>query len=200
MRRNISPVEQGISVALGALMLVPALKRRSSASGRLFRAATAALSAGLLSRGTTGHCALYEKIGLDTAGTPHKAADHERAVLVNLPRAEVEAALASATLPRLSLSPANVRLADAHDGKRTRMEATSHSKDSWTDLWKLKSFLEAGEIPTVEGQSTGHRSLVGKSISTVLPSARENAVHVGPEPLKVKPPRRLRDGTLEVRA
>lgn len=198
VKKNISTVEQGLSLAIGALMFLPIFRPKKS-TGATTRFAVTALGAGLVGRGVTGHCPLFERIDLNTRSQPTRSGDYERAVLINKSKEEIEAILASGDLPMMSLAPTNLRLSMAPDGKRTRVEAGSFSKDTWSELRKLKAFIEAGEVPTVEGQPTGKRSMIGKALGTIMESAHDNSTHIGPEPLKVKPPHRLPDGTLEVR-
>src|SRR5215210_1325650 len=57
---NVSKVERWASVLGGAALAAYALKRRSKGSLGL-----AALGAPLVWRGATGHCAVYEKMGID---------------------------------------------------------------------------------------------------------------------------------------
>ncbi|HEX4796769.1 MAG TPA: SRPBCC family protein [Humisphaera sp.] len=59
---NVSTVERGVSVASGALLAILGLKRRSL--GGLI---IAGLGGALLKRGVTGHCEMYESLGLNTA-------------------------------------------------------------------------------------------------------------------------------------
>src|SRR5215207_11223936 len=57
---NVSKVERWASVLGGAALAAYALKRRSKGSLGL-----GALGAPLVWRGATGHCAVYEKMGID---------------------------------------------------------------------------------------------------------------------------------------
>src|SRR5215207_4311227 len=57
---NVSKVERWASVLGGAALAAYALKRRSKGSLGL-----GALGAQLLWRGGTGHCAVYEQLGID---------------------------------------------------------------------------------------------------------------------------------------
>jgi len=59
---NVSTVERGVSVASGALLAILGLKRRSL--GGLI---IAGLGGALLKRGVTGHCEMYQSLGLNTA-------------------------------------------------------------------------------------------------------------------------------------
>lgn len=62
-RENVGSGERALSVALGAVLVGYGLGRRDLA-GLL----TAAVSTGLICRGLSGHCAVYEAAGIDTAG------------------------------------------------------------------------------------------------------------------------------------
>ncbi|MDN5942735.1 MAG: DUF2892 domain-containing protein [Nitrospira sp.] len=59
--RNVGEFERAISSALGGALLIGGLKRRS-----LPGLALAATGAAFLYRGATGHCMVYESLGLDT--------------------------------------------------------------------------------------------------------------------------------------
>jgi len=59
---NVSTVERGVSLASGALLAILGLKRRSLAG-----LVVAGLGGALLKRGVTGHCEMYDSLGLNTA-------------------------------------------------------------------------------------------------------------------------------------
>ena len=62
-RVNVGPVERWLSVAVGGALAAYALKRRTIPGG------TAALAgAALLYRGATGHCDLYQALGVNRGG------------------------------------------------------------------------------------------------------------------------------------
>jgi uncharacterized membrane protein len=61
-RINIGENERAVSVAAGAILALQGLSR-GSIPGLL----TAAVGGMLISRGISGHCGMYEKLGLDTA-------------------------------------------------------------------------------------------------------------------------------------
>ena len=72
-RANVGEVERVASAALGGTLLLLGLGRRS-----LGGAAAAALGGGLVYRAVTGHCHLYEALGIDSAadhGTPGASED-----------------------------------------------------------------------------------------------------------------------------
>jgi len=62
-RRNVGPTERWVSMIAGGALALYGLARRSLAGGVL-----TALGAGLAYRGVTGHCPVYETLGIDTAG------------------------------------------------------------------------------------------------------------------------------------
>jgi len=62
-RRNVGPTERWVSMIAGGALALYGLARRSVTGGIL-----ASLGAGLAYRGITGHCPVYERLGVDTAG------------------------------------------------------------------------------------------------------------------------------------
>jgi uncharacterized membrane protein len=72
-RVNVGPVERWLSVAVGGALAAYALKRRTVPGG------TAALAgAALLYRGATGHCDVYQALGVNRAG------DHGTGVVADI--------------------------------------------------------------------------------------------------------------------
>ncbi len=63
--RNVDPLEGKLSVAVGVLLLVAALFPRS-----LKQLLMLSLGGGLLYRGMTGHCSVYQALGVDTTKQP----------------------------------------------------------------------------------------------------------------------------------
>lgn len=174
MQKNISSVERGISVALGALSLLPAFRRRKGAN-LVLRAASAAIGAGFLGRGLTGHCAVSERLGRDTSDAAKSMQRQDRAIVVNKAKEEVETLFELGGAPIAKPSLASLTLSTAVDGKRTRIESADGEHD-WLQLRQLKAFLEAGEVPSVEGQSHGARSLLGKALVDDDDEASEDQV------------------------
>ncbi len=94
--QNIGETERVVSTVLGGALLVGGLARRSWPG-----LAMAATGAAFLFRGATGHCMVYESIGLDTnrdtsnpdraSGPPHEATRVEESIEVNKPAAELYA-------------------------------------------------------------------------------------------------------------
>jgi len=64
---NVAMAERAASLAGGALLAVLGLKRRSL--GGLI---VAAVGGALVKRGVTGHCDMYQRLGVDTAHTEHQ--------------------------------------------------------------------------------------------------------------------------------
>jgi len=62
--RNISDVEKWVSLAAGAGLAIYGFSRRKTSG-----LAMAALGGALIQRGTSGHCAVYEALNVNTAGT-----------------------------------------------------------------------------------------------------------------------------------
>lgn len=65
--RNVGAIERWISLGIGGLLLLAAVRRRD-----LIGAAAGAGSAALLYRGATGYCPVYGALGLDTAQHPRE--------------------------------------------------------------------------------------------------------------------------------
>jgi hypothetical protein len=72
-RTNVGEVERWVSVAVGGLLAAAALRR-----GGLGGAILAATGAMLVKRGVTGHCDVYEAVGVDTAEVAGGAAPTDR--------------------------------------------------------------------------------------------------------------------------
>ncbi len=90
---NVSEVERMASAVGGAALAVYGLTR-----GTLGGLALAAVGGSLVYRGISGHCALFESLGINTAAMPHGAAasvpaSHgvkiEEAITINRPAAEL---------------------------------------------------------------------------------------------------------------
>ncbi len=89
---NIGQVERVASAALGGTLLLLGLGRRS-----LGGAAVAALGGGLVYRAATGHCHLYEALGVDTAddrgaaaGASEDAPEAVAAITIGKPAEELD--------------------------------------------------------------------------------------------------------------
>ncbi|HEX4415921.1 MAG TPA: SRPBCC family protein [Lacipirellulaceae bacterium] len=62
LRQNVGNGERIASTSAGAILLLQGVKRRD-----LLGAIIAAFGAGLVYRGATGHCSMYQSLGIDTA-------------------------------------------------------------------------------------------------------------------------------------
>lgn len=79
-RRNVGELERWISGAAGAALVFHGLRQRSLAS-----LALAAVGGGLIQRGATGYCQLYDRLGVSTAeagGPALKRGDVHRGILI----------------------------------------------------------------------------------------------------------------------
>ena len=63
--QNVDPLEGKVSVAAGVLFIIAALFPRS-----LKQLVMLSLGGGLLYRGMTGHCGVYQALNIDTKKTP----------------------------------------------------------------------------------------------------------------------------------
>ncbi len=85
---NVGQGERIASAALGGTLLLLGLGRRS-----LGGAAVAALGGGLVYRAATGHCHLYEALGVDTAadrGVSDDATEAVAAITIGKPAEELD--------------------------------------------------------------------------------------------------------------
>jgi hypothetical protein len=69
---NVGQLERWASCGLGALLVAGAIARRSLTLGFV--------GCALLARGLTGHSALYEQLGIDTARRPEQQSNERDAV------------------------------------------------------------------------------------------------------------------------
>jgi hypothetical protein len=144
---------------------------------------------------------VYEKLGKDTlhAG-PSLPQNFEKSILINKSLDEVRAILGEGD-PVWQTSDSTVfpitageqlwdlRLKETHDGERTfiyaslarpgseikggRLHAAALKQALDLELRRLKALLETGEMPTIEGQSHGQRSAVGKAIENISETVQE---------------------------
>jgi len=113
--RNVDGLERAFSVAAGAALVLFGIRRFSF--GRL---SLAALGANLIKRGVTGHCALYQKLGIGT--TDHRDGIRgnlgtrvERAVVVYAPPDRIYRFWRTfSNLPRFMDSLESVEMKDAN--------------------------------------------------------------------------------------
>ena len=83
-RRNVGDAERTLSLAAGSALAVLGLRRRGLAGTAL-----AAAGAALVHRGATGHCMVYESLGMSSAdgGRPHLEQQHGPAAVLDASRA-----------------------------------------------------------------------------------------------------------------
>jgi len=98
---NLSDVERSVSVILGGALVVRALQKMD-----VIPLALAALGVGLIFRGASGHCSLYQAMGVDGAqGGKHRAAPLPTSVPGEI-RAAAEDQVAEASLESFPASDA----------------------------------------------------------------------------------------------
>lgn len=201
MHHNVSSTERLASIALGSTVLLRSLfgKRR----GTFSRLTQGVGGVGLLYRGVTGYCPVYQKMGKDTVqSSPRRLPlNFEKSIVINKSLDEVRSILgendpvwqnSDSTLFPISAGDQlwDLRLKESHDGKRTFLYASPSSQESGTyqggrirmsgikhaldlELRRLKALLETGEVPTIEGQSHGRRSAVGQAVESISESVQE---------------------------
>lgn len=123
LRENVGEMERWISGAAGAALLVGGLKK-----GSIGGLALAALGGGLLYRGVTGHCGLYEQLGISTAdrwrigskgvGDVHRGILVIKTVTVNRPLEEVFSFWRDfANLPKFMKHLESIRVTDSRHSR-----------------------------------------------------------------------------------
>ena len=85
LETNVGEVERYGSIVGGAALTVYALRRLSHADGW----AALALGGGLLWRGLSGHCGLYNAIGVNTSQEHAEGVQVEKSVMINRPAADL---------------------------------------------------------------------------------------------------------------
>lgn len=155
---NVGQWERMASVATGGALAVYGLSRLS-----LKGLGMAALGGGLIYRGTTGHCQLYEATGIDTAH--HNSAigvmaGHgvrvERSIAINRPRNEVFQQWANiAQLPQWMSHLESV-------------EPVGEGRSRWVAQgpWGARVSWEAEEINRRDGELLAWRSIEGSQVAT----------------------------------
>jgi short-subunit dehydrogenase len=201
MLHNVSNTERLASIALGSTALYRSLfgKRR----GTFSRLTQGVSGFGLLYRGLTGHCPVYEKMGKDTlhSAPRHLPLNFEKSIVINKSLDEVRSILgendpvwqnSDSTLFPISAGGQlwDLRLKESHDGKRTFLYASPSSQESSEfkggrlrmagmkqaldiELRRLKALLETGEVPTIDGQPHGRRSAVGEAVESITETVQE---------------------------
>jgi uncharacterized membrane protein len=168
--KNISDAERWISVIFGSAVTAYGLKMRNIPG-----LVVGAVGAALIHRGATGHCHVYEAMGLSTA-TPEQADQVsvpygkgvrvEKAVTINAPAQQVYAFWRNfENLPRFMH---NLESVTVHDDKRSRWVAKgpAGSKVDW----------EAEIINEIPNELIGWRSIEGSRVDNA------GSVHFTPAP------------------
>ncbi|HYX39001.1 MAG TPA: SDR family NAD(P)-dependent oxidoreductase [Oligoflexus sp.] len=200
MQHNVSNTERMVSIALGSTALARSLfgKKR----GVFSRLTQGVSGAGLLYRGLTGHCPLYEKMGKATLPTSCRPPlDFEKSIVIHKSLDEVRSILgendpvwqnSDSTLFPIQAGDQlwDLRLKESHDAKRTFLYASLNNQESAgikggpvriaalkqaldVELRRLKALLETGEVPTIEGQPHGRRSAIGQTVENFTESVQE---------------------------
>ncbi|MDQ3282000.1 MAG: DUF2892 domain-containing protein [Acidobacteriota bacterium] len=155
--KNVSEPERWVSVIFGSALAAYGLKMRS-----LPGIAVAAIGGALVHRGATGHCMVYDTMGVSTAeeqernvSVPYgRGVRVEKAVTINSTPEELYSFWRNFTnLPRFMH---NLESVEVHDDKRSRWVAKgpAGSKVEW----------EAEIINEVPNELIGWRSLEGSQI------------------------------------
>jgi uncharacterized membrane protein len=163
-RVNVGGTERIASLMSGGLLTIYGLSRRS-----LGGLAIAALGGSLLYRGTSGHCATYEKLGLDTAGGEQRSGHVfiRQAVTINRPREELYAFWRDVeNLPTFMRHIESVRQMD----ERRSVWTAKGTRGMGTLIW------EAEIVEDVPGERILWRSLPGADIEN------EGEVRFVPDP------------------
>jgi short-subunit dehydrogenase len=201
MHHNVSNTERLASIALGSTALFRSVFGRKR--GAVSRVTEGVGGVGLLYRGLTGYCPVYEKIGKDTLHDSPRALpqNFEKSIVINKSLDEVRSILGendpvwqnsdSTLFPiRAGDQLWDLRLKESHDGKRTFLYASPSNQASSEfkggrlgivgmkqaldgELRRLKALLETGEVPTIEGQPHGRRSAVGQAVETITETVQE---------------------------
>ena len=159
--RNVNAIERWISLGIGGLLLVAAVRRRD-----LLGAAAGAGSAALLYRGITGYCPAYSALGIDTAEHPREVYNPAASVPYGT-GVRVESSIAVARPPRelydfwrrLDTLPQFMEHVEevtilTERRSRWRVRAPVGSRATW----------EAEIVNDVPGQLIAWRSLPGSAI------------------------------------
>lgn len=166
-KKNVGSVERVASVALGSLALWSAW-RSISQGFRPIRTTTGTLgmvaAAGLLWRGTTGNCPIYDQVGLDTRELADKAQRQfrmVRSIVINAPIDGVKQILTADGLHGDAFRPNDggssyvrhhngqhwrLKLKTLSGGTRTRMVASIREEDGTTSFRRLAMGVRAGTL------------------------------------------------------
>lgn len=150
--RNMSGFERGLSLGIGALLIYSGIKNFMKMPVRsLFRTA---IGSGLVFRGASGHCPIYERLNVD--GSKSHAINMRTTFTVNKPRNEVYAAWRNlGTLPRFMKHLKNVvETSNTRSHWEARIPENSPVSLSW----------DAEIVKDEPGTFLSWRSLPGSSI------------------------------------
>jgi hypothetical protein len=201
MHHNVSNTERLVSIAIGSTALMRSLFGRKR--GTFSRLTQGVGGVGLLYRGLTGYCPVYQKMGKEMIQGSHRRLplNFEKSIVINKSLDEVRSILgendpiwqnSDSTLFPIKAGDQvwDLRLKESHDGKRTFLYASlSQQEDNQitggrlrvagmkqaldTELRRLKALLETGEVPTIEGQPHGRRSAMGQAVENISDSVQE---------------------------
>lgn len=175
---NVGTSERWISTLGGAALAAYGLRHLSDHT--LAAAAATAAAGTLVYRGTTGHCPMYGTLGVSTARG--REMDHviEDAVTINRPAAELRERWRTFERPSglgATLEDAAVFREAGPHGTEVRVRlpyqplggrvgaavawafGRNRSTQLRQTLRRFKQLVEAGEVPTIEGQPRGEQKV-----------------------------------------
>jgi hypothetical protein len=188
MKKNVSDGERLLSLAL-SLVFLP-----KSRTGKVLGLGRAALSLGLAARAASGQCAVYKKLGINSADkkAPRKPMG-PKTILVNHKPAYLQSFAIEKLRGRddgsfrltidgqdwdFSLRPnpgdersileirrVQYRTPALIEQFAEKMHLMDSEQSAMLILRKLRAYLETGEIPSIQGQPHGQRSPLGQTLS-----------------------------------
>lgn len=196
MLANVSRNERIVSITLGSVVLLRGLfSGKKSTLGRVTQSAT---GAGMLWRGLSGYCPLYEKIGRQSLSELAASRSMEKSITIHKPIEEVRDVLGEgdpvwyASSSKIFPITAgdllwDLRLEEISSGRQTLVRATLSDQNSTfglksrlhgmalkkaadAELRKLKALVETGEIPTIKGQPHGLRRSAQHTVEVIAAS------------------------------
>jgi uncharacterized membrane protein len=156
---NVSNPERWVSVIAGAAIAAFGLKRRS-----LGGLALAGIGGGLVWRGATGHCAIYESLGLSTNGhdesqvsVPYgRGIRVEKSVTINAPPEQLYASGATSGTSRASWSTSSASTCRTSFVRTGWRKGPAGTKAEW----------DAEIINEIPNELIGWRSVDGSNVRT----------------------------------
>lgn len=158
-RMNVGPIERWVSFGAGVALAAYALRRRTNASG-----AAALAGAGLMYRGATGHCDLYERLGINRADS---RAHQFRAGELNERGTGVTADRGSDTRYKLG-GGRGTHVVEAITVKRPVSEVYRY----WRNFENLPRFMNHLELVAMREEGISHWVAKGPAGTTVEWDAR----------------------------